>query len=64
MHVVRQAQRGGGGLGAGVLGFDPALLRAIAARVGTPAYVYSANLIRAQYYGLDDALAGVPHRIC
>jgi diaminopimelate decarboxylase len=51
-------------LGAGVLGFDPALLRAIAARVGTPAYVYSANLIRAQYYALDDALAGVPHRIC
>ena len=64
MHVVRQAQRGGGGLGAGVLGFDPALLRAIAVRVGTPAYVYSANLIRAQYYGLEDALASVPHRIC
>lgn len=51
-------------MGAGVLGFDPALLRAIAARVGTPAYVYSANLIRAQYYALDDALAGVRHRIC
>ena len=51
-------------MGPGVLGFDPALLRAIAARVGTPAYVYSANLIRAQYYGLDDALASVPHRIC
>ena len=51
-------------MGAGVLGFDPALLRAIAARVGTPAYVYSANLIRAQYYGLADALANVPHRIC
>jgi diaminopimelate decarboxylase len=26
--------------------------------------VYSANLIRAQYYALDDALATVPHRIC
>ena len=51
-------------MGAGVLGFDPALLRAIAVRVGTPAYVYSANLIRAQYYGLSDALASVPHRIC
>lgn len=51
-------------MGAGVLGFDPALLRAIAVRIGTPAYVYSANLIRAQYYALDDALAAVPHRIC
>ncbi|MGH7699626.1 MAG: diaminopimelate decarboxylase [Gemmatimonadales bacterium] len=56
-------------MGAGVLagrplGFDPALLRAVADRVGTPVYVYSANLIRAQYHALDDALAGVPHRIC
>ena len=30
------------------LGFDPALLQSIVARVGTPVYVYSANLIRAQ----------------
>lgn len=51
-------------MGAGVLGFDPALLRAIAERVGTPAYVYSANLIRAQYHVLHDALKDVPHRIC
>ncbi len=51
-------------MGAGVLGFDPALLRAIAERVGTPAYVYSANLIRAQYHALHDALQSVPHRIC
>jgi diaminopimelate decarboxylase len=51
-------------VGAGVLGFDPALLRAIAERVGTPAYVYGANLIRAQYHALDDALADVPHRVC
>ncbi len=51
-------------MGAGVLGFDPALLRAIAERVGTPAYIYSANLIRAQYHALHDALQGVPHRIC
>src|SRR5205809_5181807 len=34
MHVVRQAQRRRGGVGAGVLGFDPALLRGIAERVG------------------------------
>ncbi len=51
-------------MGAGVLGFDPALLRAVAERVGTPAYVYSANLIRAQYHALHDALNDVPHRIC
>lgn len=51
-------------MGAGVLGFDPALLEAIAERAGTPAYVYGANLIRAQYHALDDALKGVAHRIC
>ena len=51
-------------MGAGVLGFDPGLLQAIADRVGTPAYVYSANLIRAQYHALDDALQGLRHRIC
>jgi diaminopimelate decarboxylase len=49
-----------------VLGFDPALLSAIADRTGTPVYVYSANLIRAQYHALHDALQqeGVRHRIC
>ncbi|MGH7569196.1 MAG: diaminopimelate decarboxylase [Gemmatimonadales bacterium] len=51
-------------MGAGVLGFDPALLRAVAERVGTPCYVYGANLIRAQYHALDDALRDVRHRIC
>jgi len=51
-------------VGAGVLGFDPALLRSVAERVGTPVYVYSANLIRAQYHALHDALHDVPHRIC
>jgi len=64
MYVVREAQRRGGGVGAGVLGFDPALLRSIAERVGTPTYVYSGNLIRAQYHALQDALKDVPHRIC
>jgi len=62
--VVREAQRRRGVVGAGVLGFDPALLRGIAERVGTPVYVYSANLIRAQYHALSDALQAVPHRIC
>lgn len=64
MHVVRAAECGGGGVGAGLLGFDPGLLRAVADRVGTPVYVYSANLIRAQYHALDDALHDVPHRVC
>jgi len=64
VHVVRQTERRRGSVGAGVLGFDPALLRSIAERVGTPAYVYSANLIRAQYHALHDALKDVPHRIC
>jgi diaminopimelate decarboxylase len=40
------------------------LLQAIADRVGTPAYVYSTNLIRAQYNALHDALHGIRHRIC
>ncbi|HKR54781.1 MAG TPA: diaminopimelate decarboxylase, partial [Gemmatimonadales bacterium] len=53
-------------MGAGILGLDPALLAAVAKRVGTPTYVYGANLIRAQYHALEDALqaAGTPHRIC
>ncbi|HTI04311.1 MAG TPA: diaminopimelate decarboxylase [Gemmatimonadales bacterium] len=51
-------------MGTGVLGFDPGLLQAIADRVGTPAYVYSTHLIRAQYNALDDALHGIKHRIC
>ena len=53
-------------MGTGVLGLDPALLTAVARRVGTPTYVYSANLIRAQFHALEDALrsAGVRHRIC
>jgi diaminopimelate decarboxylase len=50
-------------VGAGLLSVDPALLAAIAERAGTPAYVYHANAIRAQYHALEDALAQVPHRI-
>jgi len=59
-----QAHQGQRDAGSGVLTFDPALLRGIAERVGTPVYVYSANLIRAQYHALHDALKDVPHRIC
>ena len=64
MYVVREDERRGGRVGAGVLGIDPGLLQTIADRVGTPAYVYSANLIRAQYHALDDALQEIKHRIC
>lgn len=66
MLIVTQSQahQGQRDAGSGVLTFDPALLRGIAERVGTPVYVYSANLIRAQYHALHDALKDVPHRIC
>ncbi len=38
-------------------------LEAIAAAVGTPAYVYSTRAIRDQYDALDKALSPVPHRL-
>ncbi|MDH4131508.1 MAG: hypothetical protein OEV95_06845, partial [Gemmatimonadota bacterium] len=39
-------------------------LSAIARQVGTPAYVYNAEVIRRQYRRLDEALYAAPHRIC
>ncbi|HEY8256872.1 MAG TPA: diaminopimelate decarboxylase [Gemmatimonadales bacterium] len=39
-------------------------LSEIAQKVGTPTYVYNAGAIRDRYRALDQALAGVPHRIC
>ena len=39
-------------------------LSAVADAVGTPAYVYNADAIRARYAALDTALASLPHRIC
>ena len=39
-------------------------LTEIADAVGTPAYVYNAEAVRARYAALDSALSGVPHRIC
>jgi len=39
-------------------------LRAIAARVGTPCYVYSLATLRRHYRVFDDAFAAVPHLIC
>lgn len=38
-------------------------LAAVAAAVGTPAYVYCANTIRARYAELHEAFRGVPHHI-
>jgi diaminopimelate decarboxylase len=35
----------------------------LAARYGTPAYVYSASVIRSQYRRLDAALGSAPHRL-
>ncbi len=40
-----------------------ARLQDIAARVGTPCYVYDADLIRAAYATLDEAFDGYPHAI-
>jgi len=36
----------------------------VAARFGTPTYVYNADVVRRQYRALDAALAGTPHQIC
>jgi len=43
---------------------DGVRLSEIADRVGTPAYVYNLTVVRERYRALDDALAGLPHRIC
>ena len=47
----------------GVLHADRVPLPAIAAAVGTPSYVYSANTIRERFRRLDEAFAGIPHHI-
>lgn len=47
----------------GELACDGVSLESIADAVGTPAYVYSAPLIREQYGRLARALAPIPHRI-
>ena len=48
----------------GRLHCEEADLTEIAERAGTPVYVYSATGILERFRGYDDALAGVPHRIC
>ena len=42
---------------------DGVTLESIARAHGTPLYVYSAESIRAAYRSLDEAFAGLPHRI-
>jgi len=39
-------------------------LAQLAEEVGTPAYVYNAEVIRRRYRALEAAFAGIPHRIC
>ncbi len=43
---------------------DDVDLAALADQYGTPAYVYSAAMIRRNFHAYEDALAGMPHRIC
>jgi diaminopimelate decarboxylase len=47
----------------GVLHAEQVALPLLAAAVGTPAYVYCANTVRARYRRLDEAFAGIPHHI-
>jgi diaminopimelate decarboxylase len=47
----------------GALACEGVALDAVAAQVGTPAYVYSASVVRDRYRRLDAALAPLPHRI-
>jgi diaminopimelate decarboxylase len=39
-------------------------LEAVAAEYGTPAYVYSRQAIVSRFHQYEDALAGIPHRVC
>lgn len=47
----------------GVLHAESVALPRLAAAVGTPFYVYSAERIRSQLGALSAALNGIPHRI-
>ena len=47
----------------GELACDGVALAAIAERVGTPVYVYSAAVVRARYRAIDAAFGEYPHRV-
>jgi len=55
---------------AGIVGSDEGLVMAgvplarIARELGTPVFVYNAEVIRRQYRALEAAFAAIPHRIC
>ncbi len=63
MCVVRRAGDQRSGVGESILGISNRLLKRVAADVGTPVYVYSANAMRDQWMSLREAFASVPHRI-
>ncbi|HET8729591.1 MAG TPA: diaminopimelate decarboxylase [Moraxellaceae bacterium] len=48
----------------GVLCAENVPLAAVAARFGTPAYVYSRATLERHYRAFDDAFAGIPHQVC
>ncbi len=48
----------------GVLHCEDVEVERIAAEAGTPVYIYSASAIRARFKEYDQALEGVPHRVC
>lgn len=48
----------------GVLHAEDVPLPALAARYGTPLYVYSQATLTRHYRAFDDALAGLEHRVC
>ena len=50
-------------MGESVLTIPSEVLQGISAEVGTPAYVYDAAAIRAQYRELNEAFAHIPHRV-
>jgi diaminopimelate decarboxylase len=48
----------------GTLHLGGVKLSRIAEKVGTPVYVYNAEVMRDRYRALDEAFAGISHRIC
>ena len=48
----------------GVLHAEAVPVPELAARFGTPLYVYSRATLERHYRAFDDALAGVPHQVC
>ena len=48
----------------GALYCEGVALADIAARAGTPCYVYSSSGVLARFRAYDEALAGLPHKVC